>query len=256
MISKNDIKWININDITPYDKNPRKNDKAVKDVAKSITEYGFNQPIVIDKNNIIVVGHTRWKASKLLNLTEVPVLYMPEGIDESKVKAYRIADNKLNELALWDDTLLAQELEELIKELDDVTITGFKQDEIDKLFAKEDEQYTKKIDTPLYTPKGIKPQLSDLYNKSHTEKLLSDITAANIPEDIKYFLTLAAYRHTQFNYDVIAEYYCHAEPEIQTLMENSALVIIDFDRAIELGYAKLRDDIADVFLEGKTDDET
>jgi ParB/RepB/Spo0J family partition protein len=98
-----EIVWRHPDELTPYNKNPRKNTKAVKRVADSIREFGFNQPIVVDKNDVIVVGHTRWKASKELELTEVPVLAMPDGISDEKVRAYRIADNKLNELAGWDE---------------------------------------------------------------------------------------------------------------------------------------------------------
>jgi hypothetical protein len=246
---KNNIQWLSIDTLIPYSKNPRKNDKAVDRVAQSIQEFGFNQPIVVDKDNIIVVGHTRWKASKKLGLTEVPVLFMPDGISPSKVKAYRIADNKLNELAEWDDELLVEELKELANELEDINITGFSEDVLGKMSLQTDEQYTKKIDTPIYTPKGDKPKLKDLCDSTHTNTLLDKIKQSNLSEDIKQFLTLAAHRHTAFNYSLIAEYYAHADSELQQLMEDSALVIIDFNRAIELGYVKLSDDIAEVFQE-------
>lgn len=253
MENKNNINWVDINSIIPYTKNPRKNDKAVKEVAKSIKEFGFNQPIVVDNNNIIVVGHTRLKAAKHLEMTEVPVLRMPEGISDSKIKAYRIADNKLNELAEWDDTLLVEELKELSTELDDISITGFSEDVLGKMTLQLDEQYTKKIDTPIYTPKGEKPKLKDLFNTTNTKALIECIDNSSLSDDTKEFLRYAAYRHTEFNYSLIAEYYAHAEAELQKLMEDSALVIIDFNRAIELGYIKLSDDIAEVFKENKNE---
>ena len=243
------IQQIPIDLIKPYERNPRKNDKAVEKVAKSILEFGFNQPLVLDADNTIVVGHTRWKAAKKLNLTKVPVLYMPPDIDPDRVKAYRIADNKLNELADWDEDLLIKELQDITDSIGNVEITGFSDRVFDDMKIKNDQQYTKKIDTPIYTPKGLCPKISDLYNRQHTDRLLEDIKNSNAPEDIKKFLKLAAYRHTEFNYSLIAEYYCHADAEIQKLIEDSALVIIDFDRAIELGYVKLGNDIAEVFLE-------
>ena len=243
------IQWLNPSDITPYDKNPRVNDKAVQRVAESIAEFGFNQPIVVDSQRVIVVGHTRWKAAKKLGLDTVPVLTMPEHLSETKIRAYRIADNKLNELADWDDELLIQELEAIANDIGSVEITGFDDKVFDEMRIKNDQQYTKKIDTPVYTPKGDKPKLTDLYSTAKTDSLLQEIKNSQIPEDIKKFLRLAAYRHTEFNYDQIAEYYCHADAETQKLMEDSALVIIDFERAIELGYVKLSDEIAEVFLE-------
>lgn len=111
-----DIKQIPITDVVPYDKNPRNNDDAVESTANSIKEFGWQQPIVVDKNNIIIVGHTRLKAAKKLKLETVPVL-VAENLSEEQVKAYRLADNKTGELADWDMALLNEELEG-IAELD------------------------------------------------------------------------------------------------------------------------------------------
>lgn len=99
----------NINDLKPYEKNPRKNDNAVEQVANSIKEFGFNVPIVLDKNNVIVCGHTRYKASKMLGLETVPCVVADDLTDE-QIKAYRLADNKVSELAEWDIDLLGEEL--------------------------------------------------------------------------------------------------------------------------------------------------
>ena len=103
-------------ELKPYINNPRKNDEAIAKVASSIEEFGFKQPIVVDKNNTIIVGHTRWKAALKLDLKEVPVL-IAEDLTKAQAKAYRIADNKTNEFAEWDFPLLDVELEEL-KEMD------------------------------------------------------------------------------------------------------------------------------------------
>ena len=111
-----DIKQIPITDVVPYDKNPRNNDDAVESTANSIKEFGWQQPIVVDKNNIIIVGHTRLKAAEKLKLETVPVL-VAENLSEEQVKAYRLADNKTGELADWDMALLNEELEG-IAELD------------------------------------------------------------------------------------------------------------------------------------------
>ncbi len=96
-------------DIKPYDKNPRKNGDAVDAVANSIREFGFRQPIVVDRNHVIIAGHTRWKASARLKLKEVPVL-IAEDLTDDQVRAYRIADNSTAALAEWDLDLLDTEL--------------------------------------------------------------------------------------------------------------------------------------------------
>lgn len=96
-------------DIKPYEKNPRKNDRAVEQVANSIREFGFKVPIVIDKDNIIVCGHTRYKAAKKLGLKAVPCV-VADDLTEEQIKAYRLADNKVSELAEWDADLLDEEL--------------------------------------------------------------------------------------------------------------------------------------------------
>ena len=112
---------IDISLIKPYPKNAKKHPKKqIQQVANSIKEFGFNQPIVIDKNNVVIVGHGRLEASKLLGLKEVPVLQI--DLDEKKANAYRLADNKLNE-SEWDMELVIEELKGLDEEL--VELTGF-----------------------------------------------------------------------------------------------------------------------------------
>lgn len=112
-----------IDEIRPYENNPRKNEQAVDAVAASIQEFGFRQPIVIDKNGVIIAGHTRYKAAKSLGLTEVPCEIASDLTDE-QAKAYRLADNKSGELASWDYELLDVELEELQADFD-MTDFGF-----------------------------------------------------------------------------------------------------------------------------------
>ena len=117
-----------IDSIKPYDKNPRKNDTAVEAVALSIKEFGFRQPIVVDSDGVIIVGHTRWKAAKLLGLETVPVHVA--DLDEAQRKAYRIADNKTGELAEWDTELLAVEIGELQAGGMGVELLGFGAEEV------------------------------------------------------------------------------------------------------------------------------
>ena len=101
-----------IEDIRPYEKNPRKNEEAVEYVANSIKEFGFKVPIVIDKDNVIVTGHTRYKAAKKLGLTEVPII-IADDLSEEQIKAFRLADNKVSEKSKWNKDLLMSELFDL-----------------------------------------------------------------------------------------------------------------------------------------------
>ena len=99
-----------IGEIKPYEKNPRKNDNAVDAVASSISQFGFKNPIVIDGNNVIICGHTRYKAAQKLGLDVVPCV-IADDLTEEQIKAYRLADNKVSELAEWDIDLLGEELD-------------------------------------------------------------------------------------------------------------------------------------------------
>jgi site-specific DNA-methyltransferase (adenine-specific) len=106
----------------PYEKNPRKNDPAVKPDAESIKLFGFRTPIVIDKDNVVVCGHTRLKAAKRLRLRQIPCV-RADDLPEEEIRAYRLADNKTAELATWDESLLNGELN-LIGDID-MRVFGF-----------------------------------------------------------------------------------------------------------------------------------
>lgn len=126
------IETIPLVEIIPYEKNPRKNDKAVDVVAKSIKEFGFKVPIILDKNNVIVAGHTRLKAAQKLGMTEAPVIWADDLTDE-QVKAFRIMDNKTHEYGKWDFKLLEEEMSSLKEEGIDLTMTGFTDGELSRL---------------------------------------------------------------------------------------------------------------------------
>jgi len=118
-----------INDIKPYEHNPRVNDGAVDAVARSIAEFGFRQPLVVDESGVVVVGHTRWKAAKKLGMTEVPV-HVARGLSPAQLRAYRIADNQTATIAEWDEDLLTAELLKLQSEDYDLSLTGLDGDEL------------------------------------------------------------------------------------------------------------------------------
>ena len=117
-----------------------------------------------------------------------------------------------------------------------------------------DESYTKKVDIPTYEPKGDKPEVTELYNDSRTFELVANIKDSNLPQAEKDFLMLAAGRHTVLNFESIANYYAHSSKECQELMEDSALVIIDFEKALELGYVTLSEKISEQYLKDYPDE--
>ena len=232
----------NLNEIKPYEKNPRKNDNAVEYVANSIKEFGFKVPIVIDKNGVIVAGHTRYKASKKLGLEKVPCI-IADDLTEEQIKAYRLADNKVGEKSEWDFDLLENELSEILNidmEMFDFTKLGSGQGE---------NPYTTKINIPQYEITGEKPDILELVDDEKTNELIEEIKNSKVTKKEKDFLIQAAQRHLAFNYSKVAEYYAHANEEMQELMEKSALVIIDFKDAIANGYVQLSEELKQMYLE-------
>ena len=155
---------MNINDIKPYPQNAKKHPaKQIKQVAESIKEFGFNQPIVVDSNNVIIVGHGRLEAAKLLGLQDVPTIQV--NLTEEQAKAYRLADNKLNE-SDWDMNLAIEELKGLDTEL--FKLTGFDND----LLIEPDE----KDDDVPDVPTEPKSKLGDLYILGNHRVLCWDCT--------------------------------------------------------------------------------
>ena len=239
-MSFNNMEKIKVEQLKPYEKNAKKHDKKqIELIANSIKEFGFDSPIIVDKNNVIIAGHGRLEGAKLLGLDEVPVI-RKENLTEEQVKAYRLADNKIAE-SEWDMGLAVDELKELSNEM--FKLTGF-----DKSIFKEFEdslvdKYTRKIVPPIYEPRGEKPSLDSLFDKEKTDKLLDKINNSSLSEDEKDFLRYSAYRMTIFNFENIADYYAHSSGEIKDLMEELALVIIDFNKAIELGFVKVSEEL-------------
>ena len=155
-----------IDELIPYEKNPRRNDEAVDYVANSIKEFGFKVPIVIDKNNVIVAGHTRLKASKKLKLKEVPCIIADDLTDE-QIKAFRLADNKVSEKAEWDFELLDKELDDIDIDMSDF---GFDLD-------LEDEEEKEIIEDEVpEVPEEPKAKLGDIYQLGNHRLMCGDST--------------------------------------------------------------------------------
>jgi site-specific DNA-methyltransferase (adenine-specific) len=164
----------NIKELIPYEKNPRKNDKSVDKVAQSIEQFGFRVPVVIDKDNVIVCGHTRYKAAQKLHLASIPCVVADDLTDE-QIKAYRLADNKVSEDSEWDIDLLAEELNGII----DIDMSDFGfldiEDDSDIEDAQED-NFTAEI------PDEPKAKYGDIYQLGNHRLMCGDSTSV---DDVK-----------------------------------------------------------------------
>lgn len=137
-----------VDELRAYDKNPRRNDEAVEYVANSIREFGFKVPVVIDNRNTIVCGHTRVKAAVKLGMDEVPCI-VADDLTPAQIKAFRLADNKVGELAMWDWDLLSDEMEELDELGVDMSDFGF--------LSLDDE------DEPQEAPQDLSDEVKEVY---------------------------------------------------------------------------------------------
>ena len=144
---------VKLHNLKPYENNPRINDNAIESVANSIKEFGFKVPIVIDKNKIIVAGHTRYKASLKLGLEEVPCI-VADDLSDQQIKAFRLADNKVSELAEWDFSKLEQELSEIEM---DMSLFSFEELEIEPI-----EEEKQESNNPSLSERFVVPPLSVL----------------------------------------------------------------------------------------------
>ncbi|HEP4470182.1 TPA: ParB N-terminal domain-containing protein [Streptococcus pyogenes] len=159
-----------LSEITPYKNNPRNNDEAVGPVAESIKEFGFKVPIVVDKNGEIVSGHTRYKAAQKLGLETVPVI-VADDLSEEQIKAFRLADNKVGEIAVWDLDLLNEELNDIL----DLDMSAFGFDVLDNL----DDLIEDEKDLDDFTgtvPDEPKSKLGDIYQLGSHKLMCGDST--------------------------------------------------------------------------------
>ena len=255
-MNKLEIVYVAVEKIKPYANNPRINKKAVEKVMKSIQAYGFKVPCVLDKNYLLITGHTRWEAAKRLKMKRIPCI-IASDLNKAKADAFRIADNKVAEYSTWDMTKLKEELSKI--QLEDIEFDdmGFDNDfSIEKLGlvdmpegsdgdedVTETEKYSTKTNIPQYEIQGLNIKLSDCIDKQKYIELLKEIENSTVSDTQKKFLKLAATRHIRFIYKKSAEYYASTNSEMQRLMEHSALVVIDIDDAIRNGYARLTKEV-------------
>lgn len=247
----------NIEALQQDDKNFNKGTKkGRKLIDKSIRKFGAGRSILLDKNNRIIAGNKTQELAREAGIKKVIVIdAKPDelvavrrgdvDLDSEKGREMALADNATGAANLdWDDEALARAQEEIGLSVEDWNVS---------IGQKIDDTYSRKIEAPVYEPSGVSPNLSDCYDSTKTEELIEEIKEADLPDEVREFLIYAAYRHTEFNYGMIADYYCNATKEIQELFENSALVIIDFKKAIERGFVRMTDELLEEY--GKEYDE-
>ena len=227
----------------------KNNPRVIKDIkfkklVKSIKEFPEMlelRPIVIDEDNIILGGNMRYRACIEAGLNEVFVK-VAKGLTEEQKKEFIVKDNV--GFGEWEWDVLSNEWNSA--KLDEWGLDVWQ--DIEEAEEELDEPiYTQNIESPVYEASNEKPEASDLIIESVTDKLIEEIQASKISKLDKTFLLKAAQRHNEFNYKKIADYYANSDKEVQELMENSALVIIDFKKAIDLGYVKLSENIEKQF---------
>jgi hypothetical protein len=235
---------VKISEIKLNPNNPRliKDDKFKKLVQsiKDFPEMLDIRPIVVNSDMIILGGNMRFKACKEAGLKEVPII-VADNLTEEQQREFLIKDNTSG--GEWDFEMLANEWDNEQLEAWGLDLPEF----VNDYEENNNEAYTTKIDAPVYEPKNEKPQIKILYDSEKYKELILEIENSLVSEDVKTFLKVSASRHIVFNYENIADFYAHSEKDIQELMEKSALVIIDFNKSIELGFTKLNDEIGNQY---------
>ena len=237
-----DIVKLKANKLKPATYNPRQiSTKQYKDLKNSITKFGLVDPIIVNKDYTVIGGHQRLKVLNEMDLQDIPCVVLDLSKDEEKELNVRLNKNT----GEFDIDILANEFD-----IDELVDWGFKHIDlglnIDKI---NDNPYTDKIEAPKYEASNEKPEIKNLFDMSKTNKLIKKIKDSDIEKADKDFLIKAAQRHIVFDYSKIADFYVHSNKEVQELMEDSALIIIDFDDAIRQGYVRLNSEITNQYLE-------
>lgn len=168
-MKEREVQYCSPEELIPYEKNPRDNRLAIDDVVRSIEEYGFTNPILVNEEKVILAGHTRREAAILAGMERVPYIVV-DGLTEAQQRAYRLADNKLSELALWDEDLLKEELEDLLDADYDLSLTGFS--DVDLTDILKDEEDLEDIEPE--EPKEKKTTLPMLRFGSNSVRITQD----------------------------------------------------------------------------------
>lgn len=230
-----------LKELKPNPDNPRSITKAqFEKLKKSIEEFPEMlslRPIIIDDDNIVLGGNMRLKVLEEMGYTDLPDEWVKRAssLTKEQKREFIIKDNI--PFGEWDWEILANEWEPEL--LNDWGLTVPDENE--------GPTYSNKIEAPNYEPLNEKPDVKTLYDIERYKKLCEAIDKSKATKDEKEFLKLAAGRHIVFNYSWIADYYAHSDKMVQELMEQSALVIIDFDKAIKEGYVELTEQLNKLF---------
>lgn len=256
-----DLIWVNVTrrlgDLVPWDRNPRViSPLNAERLYDSRERFAQPQPVLIGPSDEVYDGHQR--------LESWGNEYGPELIVDCRQSNRPLTEDERELLVLYLHKGATGEfdMERLLADFDIETLVmgGFSEEELGILPPDDEDAdeniYTAKIETPIYEPTGEPVTTADLYDTTRTDALLAAIRDARwITPEERLFLTAAAHRHTVIHFNKVAEYYAKANAILQGLMEASALVIIDFDRAIELGYVQAVNEIAGLVAEEYGDDE-
>lgn len=235
-----EVQRLKLSKIKPNPANPRliKDDKFNKLVQslKDFPEMADIRPIVVNRDMVILGGNMRFKAMKEAGWKECPVVVAE--LTEEQEKEFIIKDNV--GFGEWDFSMLANEWD-----AEQLGEWGVDIPQSLSEIIEQHDNYSRKVETPCYEATGEKPNVTELFDIEKYKKLVEEIENSPIQNDVKDFLKVAASRHIVFNYANIAEFYAQSAKDIQELMEKSALVIIDFDKAIEQGFIQLTEEIAE-----------
>lgn len=254
------LELVPINLLKHHKKNARIGN--VEFLKHSLLTHGAYKPLVVQKGtNVVLTGNHTLKAMRELGVAEAMVNYLEA--DDVEALAILLDDNKSSDDSSYNLSLLAESLS-YMSNLGELARTGYDEQDLERIISeatnldgneKSDQEpqaenkYTRKIEAPVYEPSGEKPEISELYSRERADSLLAEIKEADIPFEVRKFLIEASSRFIEFNYGKIADFYAHSEKDVQDLMEKLALVIIDFNKALELGFVKLSEEIAQLYKE-------
>jgi hypothetical protein len=251
-----ELRRVPAKDLIPNERNWRKHPKAQQEALRGIlAEVGYADALIAYETPDglkLIDGHLRASTTPT---TLVPVLVL--DVDEAEANKLLASLDPLAAMAESDQNALQQllgdvqtsnsALAEMLAKLSDESGS--------ENGSELSQHYCRKIDAPVYEPKGNKPKIEEMIDQTATNKLIEAIRLATLPSDIESFLIAAAHRHTVFHYGKIAEYYCHANASVQRLMEQSAMVIIDFKASLEQGFIYLTDRLQNLAEQEKDNEE-
>jgi len=219
-------------------------EEELEQIAASLREHGLYRNVVVARDGTLLAGHGVVQAARdRLGWEEIRAVRLPLEPEDPRAIKILASDNEIARLAVKDQLLLGELLREVMASgVTELMGSGHDEASVEELLNRDaiDDTYTRKIEAPIYEPRGPKPEVADLYDRAKTEELLEGIAQAEgLSEGERAFLMAGAQRHTVFHFERIAEFYAQSESGVQRLMEEQALVIIDFEAAVEQGFVRM-----------------